>query len=447
MMRKTTYTGLLAVLLTAAPGLTSCSFEDDDYFDESASLRIENFNKEVQQTLTGSEHGWVMQYYTGTQKYHFEGFNLFAKFSGSDKVLMAGNHRMLRDGNANKYTEDESIYTMLQEDGPVLAFSTWNNVLNVFADPVNPFKAPSVIENDGNGMNGDYNFTITSCGENEVRLTGERYQAHVRLVRCDRPWPEYIQAVEDNKNAITNTSINSYYITDGTDTLYLTGLRGGRMRYSERLTNPLKNDSMACCFTPDGFCMEKELKIGDIPFQEFKVNDDKTMLVSTGGQVQCIATWDSYIVGHTAVWKFDNTLFTPEMTAAYNAIGAILTGFNSKYSIESVGIGRSMGGNPVTGLIITYYTNASKKSTSTCGISLDMRRNGFGTMTYAMPDNPRKDANFTNILKKAPQLETVVGDFIAQITGTYSMTPDDYFNPTGATYTSTTGDRTFKLSK
>ena len=110
-------------------GMTACTFEDDDYFEESAALRVEHAAEKVQDILTSAPNGWVMQYFCGTSVDHFEGFNIFARFEKSGKVTLAGNHRFLRDGNANKYTEYSSIYNMLQEDGLVLAFNTWNDIL------------------------------------------------------------------------------------------------------------------------------------------------------------------------------------------------------------------------------------------------------------------------------------------------------------------------------
>ena len=53
--------------LCAAPAaLTSCQFEDEDFFEESASLRVEHTNEKVQQLLVAPEHGWVLQYFCGT---------------------------------------------------------------------------------------------------------------------------------------------------------------------------------------------------------------------------------------------------------------------------------------------------------------------------------------------------------------------------------------------
>ena len=129
--------------------LTSCRFEDEDYFGESAALRIEHSADQLKNQLVDAPNGWVMQYFCGTEVAQFEGFNLFARFENSNKVTLAGNHRFLRNGNQNKYTEASSVYEMLKEDGLVLAFNVWNDVLTPFVDPVSYGDAPKNIIKDG----------------------------------------------------------------------------------------------------------------------------------------------------------------------------------------------------------------------------------------------------------------------------------------------------------
>ena len=135
---------------TAAMLSTSCTFEQEDYFDESASLRITHLNEDIQSRLvnqsTGENNGWVIQYFVaGTDEMDFEGFNLFGRFYKNNTVTLASNHRYLRNGNANKYTEHTSHYEMLAEEGPVLSFNTWNDILTVFEDPVSPTSAPGTL--------------------------------------------------------------------------------------------------------------------------------------------------------------------------------------------------------------------------------------------------------------------------------------------------------------
>ena len=385
---------------------TSCRFEEDDYFDESASLRVEHAIDQVRDNLSSAENGWVMQYFCGTGVAHFEGFNLFAKFDKNGKVTMAGNHRFLRNGNKNKYTEANSLYSLLLEDGPVLAFNTWNDVLTPFVDPVAYYAAPNSLVKDGEGMQGDHNFVVMSNSDNEIILRGERHSAEVRLVKCDRSWADYIADTETMKNSFTNSSINEYYvINNNNDTLYFSGLRNGRFRYTEDLVKGVKLDSLSCVFTPNGFRTEHTDSIGSCKFHEFKMAEDKTCLKNEDGSVKVEACWDTYVVNHTAVWKMEQEQFTEEQKNIYNKIEEALKNFKSDYSIKSIGIGKSSGNNAVKGLVISFYTNTAKTKSNVAGLELKMARTAYGQMTITVTSNAKTDKNFDNIVQDLPTSE------------------------------------------
>lgn len=426
---------------------TSCRFEEDDYFDESASLRVEHAIDQVRDNLSSAENGWVMQYFCGTGVAHFEGFNLFAKFDKNGKVTIAGNHRFLRDGNANKYTEANSLYSLLLEDGPVLAFNTWNDVLTPFVDPVAYYAAPNSLVKDGEGMQGDHNFVVMSNNDNEIILRGERHSAEVRLVKCDRSWADYIADTETMKNSFTNSSINEYYvINNNNDTLYFSGLRNGRFRYTEDLVKGVKLDSLSCVFTPNGFRTEHTDSIGSCKFHEFKMAEDKTCLKNEDGNVKVIARWDAFIVNHTALWKMDQTLFTSEQTALYNQINAELKKHNNTWSLESIGIGKSSGSNSIVGLVLTFYTNTAKTKTNTAGLAMTMSRPAYGQMAISCTEDNKIDKNMENIMKKATNIEMLCRNFATLMNGTYNITPDDYFLPTIAQFEAVNGGTSFKLN-
>lgn len=441
------YRLLLAGLVccTVVVATTSCKFEEDDYFPESASLRVEHAIDKVQTILSTPENGWVMQYFCGTGVAHFEGFNLYAKFDKNGKVTMAGNHRMLRNGNAGKYTEATSLYSLLLEDGPVLAFNTWNDVLTPFVDPVNPWAAPNTLVKDGEGMEGDHNFVIQSYNDGEVILRGERHGAEVRLTACPVTWAEYIAATDKTKNYITNTSIASYYVTTDTDTLYFTGLRNGRFLYSENLTNPVKLDSLSCVFTPTGFRTEKVDSIGTHKFQEFILAQDSTCLVSNDQSIKVTATWDNYIVGHTAVWNFDPSLFSADQQSLYDKINEGLKSYSKNYSLKSIGIGKSSGANAVMGIVITFFTNASKTKTNTAGLALDLSRLKFGQMQIIASDEAKTDNNLAAMVSKKPELLETVKAFAATLNGVYDIIPNHYFMPTSAKFEAVNGGTSFAL--
>ena len=442
----TTALAIGVVALTA-----SCTFEQEDFFDESASLRITHLNEKLQQRLvdqsSNGNNGWVIQYFVaGTDEADFEGFNLFGRFEQSGKVTLASDHRYLRDGNAGKYTEASSYYQMLAEEGPVLSFNTWNDVLTVFEDPVSPSAAPGTISPDGEGMRGDHNLVLTYQDDKNIKFRGERHSAEVRFIPCDRSWTDYISDVAEMKNKIASSTLGTYYVTNGTDTMYFSGLYKGVFVYGDRIVDPLTKKTLSCVFTPQGFRINHVDSLKGNAFQEFTISDDKTKLLSEDGKTQVIATWDSYIINNTEVWKMDASQFSAEQTNLFNQIDAELKKNNANWSLESIGIGKSKGSNAIVGLVLTFYTNTAKTKTNTAGLAMTMSRPAFGQITINCTAENKIDKNMETIKKKATELENLTRSFAATLNGTYEITPDDYFLPTGGQFKAIGGGTSFKLN-
>lgn len=425
----------ICVALVSAMFVGCSRFEEEDLFDESASQRITHFNEQLQSRLvtqsSEGKYGWVIQYFVaGTDESDYEGFNLFGSFSGNGKVKIAGNHRFLRDGNAGKYTEYTSVYDVLSEDGPVLAFNTWNDVLTVFVDPVDPSYAPSTLVNDGEGLHGDQNLVFQGYKGDTIMFSGERNSARIRFVPCDRPWQDYIADTEALKNKITNSSITSYYVVCGTDTLYFKDLRSGIITYCERINDPLSPSIINCVFTPNGFYLQHRNKIGGTSFQEFTLTPDNTCLMSENDSVQVYATWDNYIINHTAVWEMDTELFTEEQQTLFDQIAEGVTALNKQWSLKSIGMGRSTGKNPVNGLILTYYTNTAKTKTNNAGLELALSKPQSKQLSIDCTEDNVVDNNLSVFTARGSAVEALLRQFAATLVGTYDMTPNDYFLPT-----------------
>lgn len=432
----------LIAICVALAGFTlvGCSrFEEEDLFSESAALRIEHNAEKLQEILVNAPQGWVVQYYTGRGVSVFEGFNLFAKFDKGGMVTMAGNHRFLRDGNAGKYTEASSLYEVIREDGLVLAFNTWNDILTPFVDPVAPWAAPKNIVKDGAGMQGDQNLVVKSMKEDEIIFRGERYDAEVRMAKLDRDWQTYINDTETMRNLITNDVITSYYLVAGNDTLYCVGPRSGRYRIADRVNNPLKIDSVSCCFTPTGFRNEKADTLGGRRFQEFKLNEDRTALVNEDGTVQVIPTWDTYIVSvRSTTWNFDMDNFSEEQKSLVDQINTELQrAFNSTFNITSVGLGRGKtvsSSSPDPLILFNYsYKSSGKTKQASIGIAFQSTISSFGQMRIEISSDDSVDSNMKNFFEKSESdlAETLVRQFAATLSGTYDIIPNDYFLPTG----------------
>lgn len=440
MMKDIRYITMSVALATIA--LAGCSrFEEADLFDESAALRIEHNAERLQEILVNAPEGWVMQYHTGKGVAVFEGFNLFARFEKGGKVTLAGDHRYLRDGNAGKYTEHASLYELIREDGLVLAFNTWNNVLTPFVDPVAYWAAPELLLKDGEGMQGDQNLVVMSMKEDEIICRGERYDALIRLVKADRDWQTYIADTKAMKDLITSDAIDSYYITAEDETMYCVGLRDGRYRISDRVKNPLRIDSLSCCFTPTGFRNERPDTIAGHVFQEFKMSEDGSALVNEDGSVRIIATWDSSLSESTAIMWMDAESLSDDLKALYDQLNAALTAENKNYSLIRLGIGKTTNANNVTGLVMEWKISRTKRGQG--GMELSRSVPALGQMTIACAE----DAILDNEMKKHnAEVIALVREFGAALAGTYQMTPNSNFVPTEVLFQALEGETTFSLT-
>jgi hypothetical protein len=445
-MMKNNIKYIVAGVTLATFAFASCSqFQEEDLFEKSAALRIEQSSAELQDILVNAPQGWVIQYYTGGGVAVFEGFNLFAKFEKNGKVTMAGDHRYLRDGRANKYTEANSLYELVREDGLVLAFNTWNDVLMPFVDPVGYWAAPNILVKDGTGMQGDQNMVVTSMTENEIQFRGERYNAQIRMVKADRDWQTYISDTKATKSLFVNEddTLSAYYITAGTDTMYCVGLTNGRYRISERIKNPLKVDSVSCCFTPTGFRNERVDTLGGHLFQEFKFNEDSTALVNEDGTVRMVATWDTYLVNRDKVMWMDAESMPENLTSLLADMNTAMKAYNKNYSVTRIGIGKSQtqeGKNSQKGLVLEVKTSRTNRIRA--GMALTRSIPAMGKMTITCAEDAKLD-NEMNKFNAA--VIAAVRAFGAALSGTYQMSPNSNFTPSSVLFQSLDGDTSFML--
>lgn len=455
-LRRTAIAAFNIALLCSGLLNTSCRFEDEDLFDVPAGKRVQTTNLEIKKILTSAseegQNGWVIQYFVGgTDDKTFPGYNMLGKFYENGKVVLASDHPLLRDGNAGKFTTDSSYYELTAEDGCVLSFNTWNDILTVLEDPVDPTVGPGKKDSeeggeDGVGIRGDHNLLLRKLGNDVIEFRGQRHQALVRFVRCDRPWEQYLSDVKSFKAANTS-AISDYYVISGKDTMYFHNLNSGVFTMLDRLNDPLQIETYNCAFTPNGFYMGSTAKLKETEFNGFTLNEEKTCMYSEDKAVQLIACWDQYVLSSTEIWELDETLFNPELQALFDQVNTAIKKYNTAWSLKSLGLGKSTGGSAVSGLVFTFYTNTQKTKTNTTGIALTLSRSSLGQTTITCAENAAYDKNTETIEKKSVGFTAACRQCAAYFAGTYVMTPDSYFAPTAVTYKEQSRDLTFKTIK
>lgn len=194
---------ILFYLIFAVTGLSlqSCLHDNDEVFANSAAERINEAVANAKKVLTSSQEGWVLHYYAG-RNYAFGGLNLAMKF-GEGKVQMY-NQTATYDGT---YLSEVSTYKITRDQGPVLAFDTFNDLLHVYGDP-----AGTGSPTDVDGWEADYEFVIMNISddENTITLKGKKFDNIMILERLTRPVEEYFDAAEKMSACLKDAGVLTF---------------------------------------------------------------------------------------------------------------------------------------------------------------------------------------------------------------------------------------------
>ena len=167
---KRFFTYLMALVLASA-ALLSCVHDEERIFEDSASARIAKYLGEVQKLLVDAPNGWVMYYYPngpgesrGTQQ--IGGFVYTLVFT--DEEVTAWTE--IFEGSST------SLYSMLTDDGPILAFDSFNYNLYYFATPAGSVGNIYDLKGDKyyKAHQGDIGFKILSYSADQIVLRGKR---------------------------------------------------------------------------------------------------------------------------------------------------------------------------------------------------------------------------------------------------------------------------------
>ena len=151
------------------------------------------------------------------------------------------------------------------------------------------------------------------------------------------------------------------------------------------------------------------------------------------------------MTSHSCIWTMDTTLYNDAQKSLFAEIDALLHQFNTGWSLKGIGFGKSTGGNSLNGVVVYCYTNTAKTKTNTLGIEVLQNREAYGKISIKPTASVKTDNNMNAVEKKVPGFIAKVQEFVETLYGTYDVTPNDYFLPTGGLYTATDGGNTFKL--
>lgn len=209
---------IITALCFVAVGLSlqSCLHDNEDYFDgKSAAERIDETVASDKQLLESAPNGWKLLYYTG-EEYTGGGYTYLCKFKAG-KAYVSGDMAQKADSVC------KSSYDIIKDQGPVLTFDTYNDLMHKFATPT----SGSI-----DGEQGDYEFIIQKTTNDSIYLQGKKWGNKMVMVRMpnELSWEEHLDSINkvateiyyNNKVMNGNDSIAYISIDDVTRRAILT---------------------------------------------------------------------------------------------------------------------------------------------------------------------------------------------------------------------------------
>lgn len=184
---------LYLILLLTACLFNSCKTEVDDYFESSASQRMENEIQKYRKLLPSPQYGWSMEYFPGGSRQTRGGYALTVSFSPEGYATFRSS---LSEDVATSAT---SLYSLKKDMGGTLNFDTYNKLFHYFSDS-------DLKEGDGlgKGLLGDYEFSLHTSTESEIVMYGKKYLSAIHMHALQEPAEVYLQKAKENRLSYEN---------------------------------------------------------------------------------------------------------------------------------------------------------------------------------------------------------------------------------------------------
>jgi hypothetical protein len=309
--------------------LLGCINEQENLFPETAAVRLNNAMSEIDKTLTNAPNGWLMQYFATSES---PGYSLLIRFSLNGEVVVAAKNELLK----STYVEAKSGYDVIGDNGPVLSFNTFNDVLHLFSNPVNP---------DGVGLAGDYEFIVSSYSDALIMLKGKKSDTEIRMspLADGVVWEDYFTQLDKMDRDIFGD--NLLYFISGRDTLLALNGTSHIVTIQGRYASSYAD--IPFVITQHGLRFyEPFVTSSKSEVQWFTLNSEGTKLIADNNTSTYFAGVDlvTYIINNQATYVFDTTQMSSHfITPLRELVNQMLVQYNGKRNIDYIALSYKSG--------------------------------------------------------------------------------------------------------
>ncbi|MDE6086555.1 MAG: DUF4302 domain-containing protein [Muribaculaceae bacterium] len=166
---------VIAIVAAIASG---CTNNQEDFFDEPASIRMQQMLDNTKRVLIAAPNGWALDYYPDSNL-SYGGYAYVITFNDTHATVGAE----IKPGEFCT-----SLYKMTDDNGPVLSFDSYNDIMHYFAKP---------DSENPHAHDGDFEFIILDVKDDMIKLRGKRTGNDMYMYRLERPAAEYLNDVID----------------------------------------------------------------------------------------------------------------------------------------------------------------------------------------------------------------------------------------------------------
>lgn len=308
---------ILLCLAFALPLLlcTSCLKDQEDLFDEPSSLRMQATIDNAKTVLRGADKGWLMELYPeSTQGYG--GYVFTIKFDSLSCTVKTE----LSDDSATSY------YKITNDDGPVLTFDTYNELLHYFSTP-----SSSAYQ----GFEGEFEFIVMEATPELVTLKGKKTGNTIYLRPLSVDADEYISSVADMADNLIVSSANGTVSSNNVSMAIDWDYR--QVEFTSTTIDSL-DVSSAFCITDKGIRLYEPVTIGSetvselsFDYSSLTFSADNTSLV--GVLPDHYRRYDVFAGDYTLAYY--NGRRTKDVTLTPSGDGStyLMSGLNSKFDV------------------------------------------------------------------------------------------------------------------
>lgn len=248
----------LVLLMLPAFMLQSCLKDDEEVFDKNSANRMAEYLVKAKEVLTSGNATWLMEMYP-EEAQAYGGYAFTIKFDGENAIVRS-------DLFKSSY-EATSLWTLTNDDGPVLTFDTYNEILHYFSTP-GPGSSGSSIFPDVPGyvaFEGEFGWILQDVQQDTIKLRGKKTGNTVYMYRLAEDPKEYIEKAQDINDQIIFTGLK--YV-NGDDVIE--GVIDVDYRQIT-FTHGAEEKTVAYAVTPTGIRLYKDLEMAGVKVRELNL--------------------------------------------------------------------------------------------------------------------------------------------------------------------------------